>query len=583
MNTTRKQLCAVALVALCLSACAGIPTSGPVTKVAADSGFGQSTVRYAPAGPLKGASPQDIVRGYLDAMLAYPMTTGTASAFLTPAGAKGWQSLAGVRVYSAPQVAAPVVSGPHGIDRLEGPGDQVAVQVSVVNESRLNEQGRYSEMSGNADITFRLTKVSGQWRIINPQKGLLVNRKFFSDYFRPFNVYMFDRPGLRLVPVPIYVAAGDQLATSLVTSLARGPAPDPDATMRTYVPALKTLRPSVPLTQDGITDVGFDQDFGNLTKSTQDHLAAQIVWTLRQVPDINAVRLVGGTTTLSPNGVTAEPIGSWGAFGPSIARGQAYALSGNRVIEIDDGHAAPLVGTWGKDARGAELIAVSSGGVAGVLHERNQVRITSPKGASPRLINGNSFIAPRWDDAGDLWLVDRLNGGTRVRLSQRTSLATLPIGTLANLTVSTFALSPDASRYVVTAKHDKSSALYVGAIQRDAKDHVIGLGDPKRLTTSAENPTSAIWASGTRISFLGNSESGRQVYTTIIDGSATTGGVAGGGALLPDVDAGTLVLGTGQTPPRYATDARHRLWFLPADGSWRVLALRGVTGLTYGH
>jgi hypothetical protein len=582
MNVTMKRLCAVALAALCLSACAGIPTSGPVTKVAADSGFGQSTVRYAPAGPSDGASPQDIVRGYLDAMLAYPMTTGTASAFLTPDAAKNWHSLAGVRVYSAPQVAAPVASGPRGIDRLGRPGDQISVQVSVVNESRLNEQGRYTAMSGNGDITFRLTKIKGQWRIINPQNGLLVNRKFFTDYFRPFNVYMFDRPGRRLVPVPVYVAVGDQLATALVTSLARGPAPDPDKTMRTYVPALKTLRPSVPLTEDGITDVEFDEEFGNLPKTTQDHLSAQIVWTLRQVLDINAVRLVGGTTTLSPHGVPEQPIGSWGAYGPSITRGQAYALSGNRVMEIDDGHAIPLTGTWGKDARGAELVAVNSDGVAGVLKGRAQVRVTNRKGGSPKLINGSGFIAPRWDDDDNLWLVDR-TGGTRVRLSHGAQLDTLPIGKLADLDVSTFALSPDTSRYVVTAKHGKTSALYVGAIRRDIKDHVIGLSDPEPLTTSAESPTSANWASGTRISFLGASESGRQVYTTIIDGSATTGGVAGGGALLPDVGVGTMVLGTSQTPPRYATDAKHRLWFLPADGSWRVLALRGVTGLTYGH
>ncbi|MCW2800361.1 MAG: hypothetical protein JWQ70_1833 [Aeromicrobium sp.] len=578
-----KHFCAVALAALCLSACAGIPTSGPVTRVAADRGFGQSTVRYAPAAPSKGASPQDIVRGYLDAMLAYPMTTGTASAFLTPDAAKRWHSLAGVRVYSAPQVAAPVASGGRGTDALERPGDQVTVQLSVVNESRLDEQGRYTEMSGNADITFHLTRISGQWRITNPQNGLLVNRKFFTDYFRPFNVYMFDRPGRRLVPVPVYVAVGDQLATALVTSLARGPAPDPDGTMRTYVPPLKTLRPSVPLTDDGITDVEFDEEFGNLTKYTQDHLAAQIVWTLRQVPDINAVRLVGGTTALSPNGLTAEPIGSWGAYGPSIARGQAYALSSNKVLEIDDGHATPLTGPWGKDARGASLIAVSSDGVAGVLDGRTRVRVTDRNGASPKVINGDGFIAPRWDDDGDLWLVDRIDDRTRVRLSHGKLLQALPVGKLAGLNVSTFALSPDASRYVVTARHGKSNAIYVGAIRRDTKDRVIGLSQPKPLTTSAENPTSAVWASGTRISFLGDSESGRQVYSTIIDGSATTGGVAGGGALLPDVDARTLVLGTAQTPPRYATDARHRLWFLPSDGSWHVLDVNGVTGLTYGH
>jgi hypothetical protein len=578
-----KRVCAAVLAAACLSACAGIPTSGPVTRVAADKGFGQSTVRYAPAGPAKGASPQDIVSGYLDAMLAYPITTGTASAFLTADANKAWNSLAGVRVYSAPQVAAPVATGQRGSDTLERNGDQVTVTVSVVNESRLNVQGRYTEMTGNGEIKFRLTRIGGQWRISNPQKGLLVNRKFFTDYFRPFNVFMFDRPGRRLVPVPIYVAVGDQLATALVTSLARGPAPDPGNTLRTYVPQLKTLRPSVPLTRDGITDVGFDQDFSTISESTQDHLSAQIVWTLRQVLDITAVRLVGGSTVLSPHDLAAQPIGSWAAYGPNTARGQAYALSGNRVVEIDDGRIARLSGTWGKDARGAVQIAVSSDGVAGVLNGSSQVRVTSRSGASPRLIGGNAYIAPRWDDDGNLWLIDREAGRTRIRLSKGQQLRALPIGDLARLNISTFALSPDASRYAVTAQRGKSTAIYVGAIQRDAKDRVIGLSDPKRLTTSAENPTSVTWESGTRVSFLGDSEQGRQVYTAIIDGSATTGGASSGNALLPDVDADTLVVGTAPSPPRYATDPQHRLWFLPNDGSWRKVGEHGVTGLTYGH
>ena len=93
---------------LLVGGCGSIPTSGPVTRVADDKGFGESTVRYAPALPVPGASPQEIVLGYLDAMLAFPVSTGTASAFLTPSAAKSWRPLDGVRVYSRPKVSAPV-------------------------------------------------------------------------------------------------------------------------------------------------------------------------------------------------------------------------------------------------------------------------------------------------------------------------------------------------------------------------------------------------------------------------------------------------------------------------------------------
>ncbi len=91
------------------------------------------------------------------------------------------------------------------------------------------------------------------------------------------------------------------------------------------------------------------------------------------------------------------------------------------------------------------------------------------------------------------------------------------------------------------------------------------------------------WSSGTELSYLADSQSGRQVYTTAIDGSSTSGGLSRGGALLPDVRPSTLATGVGPTPNRYATDARDRLWFLEPGGSWRLLPDIKVTGLTYGR
>ena len=50
-----KTLLAALLIAL-LTGCATIPTSGPVERVEDESGLGESTVRYMPAGPAKDAT-----------------------------------------------------------------------------------------------------------------------------------------------------------------------------------------------------------------------------------------------------------------------------------------------------------------------------------------------------------------------------------------------------------------------------------------------------------------------------------------------------------------------------------------------
>jgi hypothetical protein len=579
----RSRAVIVIAMLLAVSACAGIPSSGPVTKVADDGGLGESTVRYAPARPAAGASPQQIVRGYLDAMLAYPASTGTATAFLTPAGAKKWSPSAGVRIYSSIGLSGPTLAAGEDGETTDKTRNPVEIDVRLAVDAGLDQQGHYSRQARPAELTYRLERVDKEWRIANPQAGLLVSRKFFEDYFRPFNIYDFDRPGRRLVPDPVHILVGDQLATGLVTSLTRGVDDRSAGALRTYLPPLDALRPSVPVSSRGVADVEFSTDFSAMGESVRDHLSAQIVWTLRQVPDVTAVRLAGGSTVLSGEGEGPQDISSWGGYGPSIARGRAYAISDDRVVQIDDSTVRRLTGAWGRDARGAVSVGVSDNGVAGVLKGRSSVRVTNREGTDARTFAGSRFLTPQWDGDGNAWLLDRQGSRTRVRLVSGDRIRTLAIGRLARLDMRSFALSPDSSRYAVAVRDGDGTSIEVGWVRRDANDRILGFSDPSDVYTSAGTPRSVTWSSGTALSYLADSQSGRQVYTTTIDGSSTSGGLSRGGALLPDVRPTTLVTGVGPTPNRYATDARDRLWFLEPGGSWRLLPDVKVTGLTYGR
>jgi len=580
-NRSRTLALAI-LTLLAVSACAGIPSSGPVTRVADDGGLGESTVRYSPARPAEGASPQQIVRGYLDAMLAYPSSTGTATAFLTPSGAKKWSPSAGVRIYSSIGISSPTLAAGEDGETTDKTRNPVELQTRLVVDASLDQQGHYTRTARPAELTYRLERVDGEWRIANPQAGLLVSRKFFDDYFRPFNIYNFDSSGRRLVPDPVHLLVGDQLATGLVTSLARGPDASTGGAVRTYVPPLDSLRPSVPVSDDGVADVEFSADFSAMGESARDRLSAQVVWTLRQVPDVTAVRLAGSSTVLS-GASGPQDVGSWGGYGPSIARGHAYAISDDRVVQIDDNSVKRLSGAWGRDARGAVSIGVSEDGVAGVLAGRALVRVTNRKGTAARTFAGSQFITPQWDDDGNVWLLDRQGSRTRVRLVSGDRVRTLNTGRLAGLDVTAFALSPDGSRYVVTAQGAAGPSIRIGWVKRNASDRILGLGDPSEVYTPARLPRSVSWSSGTELTYLAESQSGRQVYTTAIDGSSTSGGLSRGGALLPDVRPIALAIGVGPSPNRYATDARGRLWFLEPGESWQLLAGTKVTGLTYGR
>jgi hypothetical protein len=86
------------------------------------------------------------------------------------------------------------------------------------------------------------------------------------------------------------------------------------------------------------------------------------------------------------------------------------------------------------------------------------------------------------------------------------------------------------------------------------------------------------------VTFLADDNvSGTQVFESRIDGSYSTGGTAGSGALLPDVDAVALATTGGEDPTRYVTDKTRHTWLLRPGGAWERLNPAGVTGLTASY
>jgi hypothetical protein len=574
MITLVKRSFAFLAAGLVMGGCAGIPSSGPVERVADDSGPDQSTVRYAPVGPSRGASPQQIVRGYLDAMLAYPVSTGTAALYLTPEAARSWRSSEGVTVYAEPEVSW------SGTVRPDAERESVIVDLHTSPVARLDRQGHFQAISTEEQRSYVLQKVKGQWRISDPQDGVMVTRTYYEDYFRPFPLYFFDAPGNRVVPDLVHLAVGDQLPTALVTALARGPGHLPGS-FRSYVPEAGALRPSVTVGAADVGDVEFSTSLAKLSGRERDRLAAQIVWTLRSVPGLSGVRIFGGTAILSSKGERVHPIDSWGGFGPPSGNDHTYAVVGDKLVEVDGTTVRAVNGAWGRDAGGAVEAAVSDDFVAAVLPGRDRVRLTDRAGKDPVDIDGRRFLAPAWGVEDHLWLVDRPSS-TRVRVVEDGRPRTLSSPGLHRLTVGSFALSPDGSRYAVTARKGEAASLYVGPVRRDRDDRLVSLGEPRRLSIGVGDPHSVRWVSTTRLGFLGASDAGVQLYDVALDGTDLTGGDTGGGPLLPDVDATVLAARTDDDPARWVIDRRRRLWYLPPDDSWRLIDDRRYSGLSTG-
>ena len=156
---SRRALLKASLLAgagLGLGACATLPTSGPVRV--ADHGVRQAdlVLQYA-QGPVKGASPTQIVEGFLLACAAgYSDEFATARSFLLGQAASSWRPDAQVWIYDSA-----------GNARVTDASDG-SINVSAPALATLDAKGIYSVAFGGAnhELTLSLaTDGSGQWRI----------------------------------------------------------------------------------------------------------------------------------------------------------------------------------------------------------------------------------------------------------------------------------------------------------------------------------------------------------------------------------------------------------------------------------
>lgn len=526
-------LVALALVTALLTGCATIPTSGPVERVEDESGLGESTVRYMPAGPAKDATETQIINGFLDAMLAYPVTHRVAAEYLTPEAAQQWRPGASTTVYGDAEVFS-VSVGTGWID--------------LATESRLDEQGRLRRVGRSQRLDIDLVRIDGQWRIDTPPDGVLVNTGWFEDYVRSFDLFFLDESGRHLVPEPVHEVVGDQLATSLMTSLALGPGRG-SPTLSTAVPGAADLRASVPVV-NGVAQVDFSTRVGELSVRQQRRLSAQVAWTLRQVPVVTDVRITGDGTVVAPTGDAVQDASGWASFGPDKSRRWVFVTGGGKVHQVGLGSRRPLAGPWGEDDQGASMVTASEDRTAAVWTDRARV---SASGGEERVeITGDGFLRPVIDLDQMTWLVDRPGERTRVRVHDGESIVLVPATGLGALT--SFSVSPDGARYAATS----DGRLLVGGIER-RDGRVVSLARPTVLPTQG-GARQVVWVDGSRVAHLG--PTGTQVRSVRIDGTDRVDAWPGGGQLLPDIDPVGLVATSAARSDLFIIDTEGDVWVL---------------------
>lgn len=551
-----------------ITACASIPTSGPVTEVPEDVGLGESTVHYTPTGPSPGASPQRIVHGFLDAMLAYPVSHTVATSFLTEEAIEKWRPLSETTVY------VDATTGSASMAQSESAGHQV-VPVSFRRTAVLDSQGHITAVDESVTQEWQLRLVDGEWRISEPPNGAMITRAYFEAYYRSFDLHFLNSSRTGLIQDPVYAAVGDQLATTLVSALMAGTENVVAADVSTTMPPRETLHSAVPI-ESGLADIEFDTDPTELSDGQQEQIVAQLIWTLAAVPGVDSVRVRAQGSVLAPGGEVEHELADWRSFGPRRVRDSVSVVADGVVVAVDEGGPQAVAGPWGEGVGEATSVVVGRNVVAATTAEG--LLLTELDGSEVDSLAVSNLTEPSIDHEDRVW-VGHSGSPSRLFVGELANgFAEVDAGPLRNRVVESFVVSPDGGRFAAAVRNEQGSSLLIGAV-RQSDGEPISVGATREVPLEIQAFSQLQWLDGTRLVML-TEDSGRpRILTVGINGSEFPISMPGVSARLGDVLPTEMATIAGPDPRLFLLDGSGVIWTVEGLG-WEPLELQGATSLS---
>jgi hypothetical protein len=547
------------VVAGLLAGCSTVPASSPTVQITQVADPPEAPVGIEPLPPEPAATPEEVVRGFIDASASTARNHPVARQYLADDAAASWSDSDGVTVIGASYSTRQTASG--------------VVELSAPLVGTVDERGVFSVGDGGLFTrTFTLREESGEWRVTDPLDGLLMLQPDFARTYDAVNAYFLDPTGARVVPDPRYLVSGQAQPNALVERLIAGPSTPISAGVVNGL-AKAALRSTVSISG---TTARVDLTFPDgTTAASLTGLCAQVVWSLDGLGFRSVELLRDGQPLGLPDVPDVQSVDDWAGFDPDAAPADAggHYLVGGALHRVTDGSPAP--GPAGAGAYGLASAAISANGRTGALSLT--VGVTTAGGAATLLagpyggelvpvLTGSTFTAPT--TAGtrpEVWTVR--DGTEVVRLPAGGTPQTVNATTLGGLgRASTFQLSPDGVRAAVVIDTPEGGQLYVGTVVR-AED-TVSVRDLRSVAPSVHQIVDVAWRnSGLLMVLAGEPSAERTVpYTVGVDGWALATVTMAG---LPGQP--TALAATPSRQPLVTADGS--LWLL-SGGNW-VTLLRG--------
>jgi hypothetical protein len=509
------RLWAGALAAgLLLTGCASIPTSGPVragNEVALDDD--QQTVQVSPQGPVADRPPLEIVRGFLAASASSESGHAVARKFLAPEVAEQWRPEPRVVIYDGSSTS------------LSVRGERVTLSTRQV--AAIDADGRYEQLASARQVQarFDMRQVDGQWRISALEDGLYLTDPVVRRAFRQYHLYFLTPDRQKVVPEPVLLSQRQGLATALTQRLLNGPSAGFRPGVTTAFPEETALAISSVVVENGVARIDLNDAALAASTTEKQAMSAQLVWTLRQLADVRAVRLTVKGLPLEIGGVEAvdQPVDSWRGYDPDIVVStEPYFLRGEALGQLKaDGGFTFVAGPLGDGTQPVRSVAVQDGssGVAAITPDGTQLvmgAIVDGKPLQPRL-TARDLAPPDWERGGGVWVTDRATGEVSV-VDPDGAVEEVGLPDLRAARVQALRVSPDGTRVVARVRDGERDQVWVGVIVRVA-GRAPRIESFRRIAPSLAEVRDVAWSASSRLVVLGREADGLfQLTTSDLDG-----------------------------------------------------------------
>jgi hypothetical protein len=554
MTGRRRGILAVlaAALTLALAACAGLPTSGPVFAGIPPGTAAVPDFSFVAQKPQPGATPEQIVQGFIGAGIGPENNWAVAQLYLAPSFRGQWKPGDTTTIDDRSSRAY-----------LATADDKV--QLTITQRATVDKTGAYKTSDGGrTPLGFSLAKVEGEWRITAAPDGIVIGADQFTSVYRQYPLMFFDPDWRYLVP-DVRWFPSINAATHIVTALING-GPSPwlaGSVVSAFPDAVKAL-PSVPST-GGVAQVALTGPVLSLEPQPLGRMQTQLQRSLANA-NIADVSMSSGGAPVDAQGAATASTRIDGRALVRTKKGFGF-LAGDDAVE-------PITGLSTAIGRldPVAVVVAADYSAAAVRTSAGVVARVPAAGDILALDQRPGLVDPVIDAKGEIWSVPRDDPkGLVVFTADGKRRSVTPAWSNASR-VTAMAISRDGTRMAAILTVGGQPQVAVFGIVRST-DGAAQLGDPLAVAKLPGEGIHLTWLGDTTLGVLAHSGAGIVEIEQIVGGPGVSMAAPDGVTAIAGTTNGTVRL-RGADGTLYSQ--RGSNWEQAGSG---ILVLAGAQGM----